>query len=107
MSAAAAEPIRAAADLDLPDDLPGILDRLPLNVREQFHRDLLAALVEARRTNDLAGVQVEVQRGRLLAKAFGSGQMDRARAWIDAGMPDGELLTYEEACERFGLQSRM
>jgi Family of unknown function (DUF6247) len=104
MSSAAAEPIRTAAGLDLPDDLPGILDALPGRIRGQFDRDLLRALVEARRINDLAPVQAELRRGRLLAKAFASGQMDRARAWVEAGMPGGEPLTYEQACERFGLQ---
>jgi Family of unknown function (DUF6247) len=104
MSAAAAEPIRTAADLDLPDDLPEILDALPSAVRDQFNRGLLVALLKARRTDDLAPVQAEIQRGRLLAKAYASGQMDRARAWMEAGMPGSEVLTYEQAVKRFGLQ---
>jgi hypothetical protein len=108
MSAAAAEPaepIDNPADLELPANVRELADGLPAATQAQLASDLLAALADARAAGDLRPVQAAVHRWRLIRKMVTDPGWQQTVDWVNAGMPGAEVLTYEQARERFGLAS--
>jgi hypothetical protein len=102
MSAAAAEPIRTAADLDLPANLASLGEGLPLETRAQLADALLRALDVARRTNDLGQLQRTVQRWELIRKMMLGPGWSQVVAWVESGAGrDQTPMTFEEFEARF------
>jgi hypothetical protein len=97
MSAAAAEPIRTAADLDLPANLASLGEGLPLETRAQLADALLKALDVARRTNDLGQLQRTVQRWQLIRKTMLRPGWSEVVAWVESGAGRHQApMTFEE-----------